>query len=133
MKLTYIWFIKHSNYHLRNDHTFYVVEYISREVYLCLVQHQSCCSGKDYTSCSQSFSSLHIFFPPLFLSQRSCHPMLLLTGPPGCGKTATLHALAKDMAFSIVEWVNPNTDAILPRDTGLLLSVAIDRISVQYM
>ena len=59
--------------------------------------------------------------------------MLLLTGPPGCGKTATLHALAKDMAFSIVEWVNPNTDAILPRDTGLLLSVAIDRISVQYM
>ena len=36
--------------------------------------------------------------------------MLLLSGPPGCGKTATIHALAEDMDFSILEWVNPSTE-----------------------
>lgn len=45
--------------------------------------------------------------------------MLLLTGPSGCGKTATLHALAGDMRFSIVEWVNPITDAGGPAIEGV--------------
>ena len=36
--------------------------------------------------------------------------MLLLTGPPGCGKTATLHALSRDMGFTVVEWVNPESE-----------------------
>lgn len=44
--------------------------------------------------------------------------MMLLMGPPGCGKTATLHALAKDMNFSILEWVNPITDAGGPAREG---------------
>lgn len=36
--------------------------------------------------------------------------MLLLVGPPGCGKTATVHTLAKEMGCTILEWVNPVTD-----------------------
>ena len=33
--------------------------------------------------------------------------VLLLTGPPGCGKTATLRVLAKKMNFQIQEWISP--------------------------
>ena len=44
--------------------------------------------------------------------------MLLLTGPPGCGKTATLQALAKDMDFSVLEWINPVTDTGGPATEG---------------
>ncbi|NXA04532.1 RAD17 protein, partial [Sapayoa aenigma] len=33
--------------------------------------------------------------------------VLLLTGPPGCGKTATLHVLAKDLGLHVQEWTNP--------------------------
>ena len=58
---------------------------------------------------SAPMPSLISFWP--FFPQGSRHPMLLLTGPPGCGKTATLHALANDLHCSIVEWVNPITDA----------------------
>ncbi|NXM74109.1 RAD17 protein, partial [Serilophus lunatus] len=35
--------------------------------------------------------------------------VLLLTGPPGCGKTATLHILAKDLGLQVQEWTNPLT------------------------
>ena len=49
-------------------------------------------------------------FPLSFSFQRARHPMLLLSGPPGCGKTATIHALAQDMGFSVLEWVNPTTE-----------------------
>ena len=38
--------------------------------------------------------------------QTAQHPILLLTGPAGCGKTATIQALSKDMGFSVVEWTN---------------------------
>ena len=44
--------------------------------------------------------------------------MLLLTGPPGCGKTATLQALAGDMGFSVLEWVNPITNTGGPTNEG---------------
>lgn len=37
--------------------------------------------------------------------------MLLLSGPPGCGKMATLHALAQDMGFSVLEWINPSYES----------------------
>ncbi|NWV06519.1 RAD17 protein, partial [Ptilonorhynchus violaceus] len=33
--------------------------------------------------------------------------VLLLTGPPGCGKTATLQVLAKDLGLQVQEWINP--------------------------
>ncbi|XP_053331335.1 cell cycle checkpoint protein RAD17 [Spea bombifrons] len=31
----------------------------------------------------------------------------LLTGPPGCGKTATVQVLAQEMGIQIQEWINP--------------------------
>ena len=37
--------------------------------------------------------------------------MLLLTGPAGCGKTASLCVLATEMEFMILEWVNPVSDS----------------------
>ena len=36
--------------------------------------------------------------------------MLLLSGPPGCGKTATVHALSQELGFSVLEWVNPSNE-----------------------
>ncbi|KAM8961738.1 cell cycle checkpoint protein RAD17 [Pelodytes ibericus] len=33
--------------------------------------------------------------------------LLLLTGPPGCGKTATIQVLAKEMGIEVQEWINP--------------------------
>lgn len=32
---------------------------------------------------------------------------MLLTGPPGCGKTATLQILARDLGLQVQEWTNP--------------------------
>ena len=32
-----------------------------------------------------------------------------MTGPVGCGKTTSLHALANDLGFCILEWTNPVT------------------------
>ena len=34
-------------------------------------------------------------------------PILLLTGPAGCAKTATLTCLAKEMKIEVQEWINP--------------------------
>lgn len=45
-----------------------------------------------------------------YSTQAARHPMLLLVGPPGCGKTATLFTLAKEMGCTILEWVNPVSD-----------------------
>ncbi|XP_022097189.1 cell cycle checkpoint protein RAD17-like isoform X2 [Acanthaster planci] len=36
-------------------------------------------------------------------------PILLLTGPAGAGKTATIHVLAKQLQMEVQEWSNPNT------------------------
>ncbi|XP_046853566.1 cell cycle checkpoint protein RAD17-like isoform X2 [Xenia sp. Carnegie-2017] len=41
------------------------------------------------------------------LSPHTKSGVLLLTGPPGCGKTATLRVLAKKMNFQIQEWISP--------------------------
>ncbi|XP_069080507.1 cell cycle checkpoint protein RAD17 [Pleurodeles waltl] len=35
--------------------------------------------------------------------------VLLLTGPPGCGKTATMSVLTKDLGIQVQEWTNPVT------------------------
>ena len=45
-----------------------------------------------------------------YILQTARHPMLLLVGPPGCGKTATIHTLAREMGCAILEWVNPVSD-----------------------
>ena len=37
--------------------------------------------------------------------------ILLITGPPGCGKTATVKALANSLRVSIQEWINPTESA----------------------
>lgn len=36
--------------------------------------------------------------------------LLLLTGPAGSGKTATVRVLAKHLQLEVQEWVNPITD-----------------------
>ncbi|XP_077377563.1 cell cycle checkpoint protein RAD17 [Festucalex cinctus] len=33
--------------------------------------------------------------------------LLLLTGPPGCGKTATIQVLSRELGLKIQEWTNP--------------------------
>lgn len=33
--------------------------------------------------------------------------MLVLTGPPGAGKTATIRALAGELNLDVCEWLNP--------------------------
>lgn len=42
-----------------------------------------------------------------FVSHCQSGSILLLTGPPGCGKTATLQILARDLGFQVQEWTNP--------------------------
>ena len=41
-----------------------------------------------------------------FIFQRSSCPIILLSGPTGCGKTATVHTLAHTMGYTVVEWSN---------------------------
>ncbi|XP_032069377.1 LOW QUALITY PROTEIN: cell cycle checkpoint protein RAD17 [Thamnophis elegans] len=44
----------------------------------------------------------------LFQNQpRQGGSILVLTGPPGCGKSATVEILAKDLGIQIQEWINP--------------------------
>ncbi|OCU02360.1 hypothetical protein XELAEV_18008122mg [Xenopus laevis] len=39
--------------------------------------------------------------------QKQGGQILLLTGPPGCGKTATIQVLTKEMGIQVQEWINP--------------------------
>lgn len=46
-----------------------------------------------------------------FCSNFQLHaPILLLTGPTGCGKTATINVLCNVMNIKIVEWINPTDE-----------------------
>ena len=49
--------------------------------------------------------------------------VLILRGPPGCGKSATVRALAKEIGMTVQDWVNPTEvvafeDVAVPRDGG---------------
>ncbi len=54
-----------------------------------------------------------------FMSNFQKQDILLLTGPPGCGKTATIKALANNLRISIQEWINPteSSDFVAKSDT----------------
>ncbi|XP_077981912.1 cell cycle checkpoint protein RAD17-like [Glandiceps talaboti] len=41
-------------------------------------------------------------------------PILLLTGPAGAGKTATIHVLCNEIGLEIHEWINPVTSTFEP-------------------
>ena len=46
-------------------------------------------------------------------------PILLMTGPAGAGKTATVRVLAREMQLEVQEWTNPvvssySSDQFLP-------------------
>ena len=45
--------------------------------------------------------------------------MLLLTGPTGVGKTATIRSLAAELRCEVQEWTNPVLDAFNPSQTFL--------------
>ncbi|XP_072028726.1 cell cycle checkpoint protein RAD17-like [Amphiura filiformis] len=51
-------------------------------------------------------------------SKQTQAPVLLLTGPTGAGKTATVQTLAKEMRIEVQEWVNPVTSVYNPDDRG---------------
>ncbi|GBP39295.1 Cell cycle checkpoint protein RAD17 [Eumeta japonica] len=51
------------------------------------------------------------------VSGSSCNEMLLLSGPVGCGKTATINLLAKKYNIRIAEWITP-LDIDLPSENG---------------
>lgn len=49
--------------------------------------------------------------------------MLLLTGPTGCGKTATVKVLCKKLNVEIREWINPvdkDRDYVIGQTTQLI-------------
>lgn len=49
----------------------------------------------------------------------NCSDMLLLTGPVGCGKTATVQTLAKTYGMKVTEWITP-LDIDMPTEYGKL-------------
>ncbi|NXI70731.1 RAD17 protein, partial [Anseranas semipalmata] len=51
----------------------------------------------------ETWLKMHLFQRPI----KQGGSVLLLTGPPGCGKTATIQILAKDLGVQVQEWVNP--------------------------
>ena len=38
--------------------------------------------------------------------------MLVVTGPPGCGKSTTLRVLARELGFEVCEWVEARADLV---------------------
>ena len=55
-----------------------------------------------YYSCN---GHLHLY--DLNVSDITQGSILLLTGPCGAGKTATVQVLAEEMSIEIQEWINP--------------------------
>lgn len=50
-------------------------------------------------------------------AMRNSSDVLLLSGPVGCGKTATIQTLATKLGIKITEWITP-VDIELPTDYG---------------
>lgn len=44
-------------------------------------------------------------------------PLLLLTGPAGVGKTATMKVLAKQLSCDVQEWSNPDSSSTYNSDS----------------
>lgn len=64
---------------------------------------------------------------------RNCSDMLLLTGPVGCGKTATLRMLADKYHIKVTEWITP-IDIEIPSEYGkffvCLLHISVAKFSL---
>ena len=66
---------------------------------------------KECVSLYEKFKYLMQFSNWEFLMPKNGNGVLLLTGPPGSGKTATLRVLAKELGVEIQEWVNPSVQS----------------------
>ncbi|KAL5487126.1 hypothetical protein EMCRGX_G019692 [Ephydatia muelleri] len=75
------------------------------------------CTATDLAVHKKKIEEVHQWLE-FALSPTARHPMLLITGPVGCGKTACLHALANDLGFCVLEWTNPVTGGPMEEDFG---------------
>ncbi|CAC5393974.1 HRAD17 [Mytilus coruscus] len=67
-------------------------------------------SQSDLAVHKKKISEVECWIQKHLSAQGKLPPILLLTGPAGVGKTATIQSLSKDLRFTIQEWINPLTN-----------------------